>query len=207
MNARRTFLVGLSSAALVPAGPASGTEGRMEPVDIGEVSVGSLRAALDAGGHRAVSSSGSVAAEIWLVKQIPKLDDGVLVGLVRLTSDGHDVRERSVPAGTYTLRYSALPAGDRHDGCMRNPEFVVLIRASDDGDADRRLAYDEMMTLSGQILGRRHPVAWQVQRGRGHVLAPAFHEEREELAWMVVPLEVGSTRVPLSVFVRGSLSR
>ena len=207
MIALQALRLGFSLAVLIPAGTTHGAEGRVERVSGVEASPGTLVPYLEAEGYRTVRSDGSVAAEIWLARQVPKLDDGVLVGLVRLTSEGHDVRERIVPPGTYTLRYSTIPAGDRHEGCMRNPEFVVLIPASEDTEAERRLAYDEMMTLSGQILGRRHPVAWQVQRGRSPASAPAFHEDGNGLAWLQVPLTLGTNRVAFSVYVRGSLSR
>ena len=73
--------------ALLPA-PARGAEGRVESVSAEEIASTGLMPALQAEGTRALRADGTVAAEIWIAKDLAKLEDGVFLGVVRLTEPG-----------------------------------------------------------------------------------------------------------------------
>jgi hypothetical protein len=207
MVERRRVLVGLSSAVLASAGRTRAGEARVDVVKREDEGTGPLAAALEPTGFRAFRGDGSEVATVYLARGLTRLDEGVFLGLVRLPSEGYDARERALPAGSYSLRYSTIPPGDRHDGCLRHPDFVVLLAVADETEATSRLTYDEMMTLSGRILGRRHPVVWQVRRGRGGAGPAALHEEAGTSIWLTVPLDLGGSSVPFSIYLRGSLGR
>ena len=90
----------------------------MPPVEIGDA----IEALLAAGGERV--AIGDRTIEFWWVKSLPlrtgttestwkSVDEGALVGAVKLSSVFSDVRGTPIKPGTYTLRYAVQPAGNR----------------------------------------------------------------------------------------------
>ena len=173
MTARSKALRGAIFAILV----ALATAGRAgDPVvdSAGALSEGAaapeLRSALSADGLR-VREGESVLAELWIVKDLaaaaePKtkpganfiaVADGALLGVVRFEEKWSDYRGRSVPAGTYSLRYAIQPVDGDHMGVSEFLDYALLVPAAKDLDpkpiADRKALY----ALSREASGRNHP--------------------------------------------------
>jgi hypothetical protein len=112
-----------------------------------------------------------VMAEVWLRKAIPvkadpaklakgaayeHLEYGMIVGAMRLSKPAGDYRKQTIRPGVYTLRYATQPQDGSHMGTAPNPEFVVLVSAELDKEADV-LDKDTLNEISGKSIKRSHP--------------------------------------------------
>ena len=99
------------------------------------------------------------------VIQFPFLKDGELLGVLEFTSEGHDYRDQSIPAGVYTLRYGLQPVNGDHLGVSVFRDYALLISASKDKD----LAATPQKTLetrSAEAAGTSHPAVVHAAHGR-----------------------------------------
>jgi hypothetical protein len=104
-----------------------------------------VAAALVEAGVRVVSAKGPVTLDFWWVSSLPlapgssevswaDVEEGTLVGAVKLSADYRDVRGREIKAGVYTLRYGIQPANGDHLGVSPYREFLMLSPAAIDTD-------------------------------------------------------------------------
>jgi hypothetical protein len=145
--------VGLSlrgqAPTLGPAEPFSGSQSR------------ELLNVLGGAGHRLKGSAGDELVRIWLRTDAGKLEDGVFVGVASVLNPIQDARHRTVPAGTYSLRYVEIPPSSEHRGCMSQPRFLVLMPLESDTEAPERVSYGELL-----ISDRSHPLILQLVNSR-----------------------------------------
>ncbi|MBZ5628566.1 MAG: hypothetical protein LAO06_06845 [Acidobacteriia bacterium] len=132
-----------------------------------------VRSALDPSGARLVRADGSVLCEIWLRQAplpagkvaaakgatYPELSPGMFVGLISFPNGGKDFRGQPVK-GYFTMRYALLPEDGNHLGVAPTRDFVLLSRASDDGDPGGPFDYARLVKLSAQAAGTNHPAAF-----------------------------------------------
>ena len=115
---------------------------------------------------------GPVALEFWWVKTLPlkagadapswaDVDEGTLVGAVRLSADYRDIRGRVVKAGVYTLRYGIQPSNGDHLGVSPFREFLLICPAEVDKDP-APTGHDGTVQLSKQAIGGSHPGVWSI---------------------------------------------
>jgi hypothetical protein len=86
------------------------------------------------------------------------VDQGALVGAVRVTGAFKDVRGRTVEPGVYTLRYGQQPQNGDHLGVSPFREFLLMSPAALDTDPSAP-GYDAVTKLSARTIGTSHPAA------------------------------------------------
>jgi hypothetical protein len=128
-----------------------------------------VRALLADGGTRATARGADLA--FWWVKALPikgssapswtDVDEGALVGAVRISADFRDIRGRVVKPGVYTLRYGIQPENGDHLGTSPYREFLLLSPAALDTDVAPR-GHDGTIDLSKRTAGGSHPAAWSM---------------------------------------------
>ncbi|MGE3277279.1 MAG: hypothetical protein AB7O67_19365 [Vicinamibacterales bacterium] len=119
-------------------------------------------------GTPAVVTVGDGRLEVWWVTGIEpyaagdaswvNVDQGALVGAMRVTGPFKDVRGRTVEPGVYTLRYGLQPQNGDHLGVSPYREFLLMSPAALDADP-AALGYDAVTKLSARTIGTSHPAA------------------------------------------------
>jgi hypothetical protein len=89
------------------------------------------------------------------------IDEGTLVGAVRLSANFPDIRGNTMKAGVYTLRYGIQPADGNHLGVSPYREFLLLSPAAADKSVGA-LGHDGTIAVSKQTIGTTHPAAWSL---------------------------------------------
>jgi hypothetical protein len=89
------------------------------------------------------------------------IDEGTLVGAVRLTATFPDIRGNTMKAGVYTLRYGIQPADGNHVGVSPYREFLLLSPAAADKSVGA-LGHDGTIAISRQTIGTTHPASWSL---------------------------------------------
>ncbi len=127
-----------------------------------------VAAKLNPGGVRA--TVGSNALSFWFVKELPvkaappawsEVQEGSLVGAVKIDKNFRDIRGRVIKAGAYTLRYGIQPANGDHLGVSPFREFLLLSPAAQDTDPAPH-GHDGTIDLSTQTIGGSHPAVWSL---------------------------------------------
>jgi hypothetical protein len=89
------------------------------------------------------------------------IDEGALVGAVRLSAGFPDIRGNTMKAGVYTLRYGIQPADGNHMGVSPYREFLLLSPAAADKSVGA-LGHDAAIALSNKTTGTTHPASWSL---------------------------------------------
>ncbi len=126
-----------------------------------------VSAALAAGGVRAVVNG--VTLDFWWVRSLDAgatpawaaVEEGALVGAVRLDADFRDIRGRIIKAGVYTLRYGVQPDNGDHLGTSPFRDFLLLIPAALDTSVPP-VGHDGAVDLSKHTIGGSHPAVWSI---------------------------------------------
>ncbi len=122
------------------------------------------------GGVRATAGPASI--DFWFVKGLPvkpgtlppswsDVEEGALVGAVRLAAAYPDIRGRTIKPGVYTLRYGIQPANGDHLGVSPFREFVLLSPAALDTEAAPR-GHEGTIDISIRAVGGSHPAVWSI---------------------------------------------
>lgn len=153
---------------------------------------------------RVTAGATPVTLEFWWVKSLPMkagtgapswadVEEGTLVGAVRLASDYRDIRGRVIKPGTYTLRYAIQPANGDHLGVSPFREFLLLSPAALDTDPAPR-GHDGTIELSKRAIGGSHPGVWSMDPPVASDAPLSVH--KTELGHDAIVMEVTSTRGP-----------
>ena len=129
-----------------------------------------IKALLASGGQKA--TAGTVEISFWWVKAVPlkagagpaawsQVQEGTLVGAVRLGAALDDIRGRRIKAGVYTLRYGIQPENGDHLGVSPFRDFLLLSPVSLDKDV-ARVDHEPLAEMSGKSIGSSHPAAWSI---------------------------------------------
>jgi len=156
-------------ALLVTQGPSDLSGSRHTDPVPGEIAP-AVAQALAPGGVRAVA--GPVTISFWWVKAIPlknggaapawsDVDEGSLIGAVKIDKDSRDIRGRVIRAGVYTLRYGIQPANGDHLGVSPYRDFLLLSPAAEDTDPAPR-GHEGTIDLSKHAIGGSHPAVWSI---------------------------------------------
>jgi hypothetical protein len=132
----------------------------------------SVAAALSTEGVRVEVPKGA-ALDFWWVKSLPlngaaatapswsTVEEGTLVGAVRVSANIPDIRGKIIKPGVYTLRYGIQPANGDHLGVSAYPDFLLLSPAALDGDPAPK-GHDGTVELSKNTIGGSHPAVWSI---------------------------------------------
>jgi len=117
-----------------------------------------------------VTASGATL-DFWWVKTLPQkeaaapsweqVEEGTLVGAVRVSAVYRDIRGRVIKPGVYTLRYGIQPANGDHLGVSPFREFLLLSPAAADTDV-KPTGHEGTVDLSKQTIGGSHPAVWSL---------------------------------------------
>lgn len=110
--------------------------------------------------------------DFWWVKALPvkgtaesptwaDVEEGALVGAVRVSADFRDMRGRVIKPGTYTLRYGIQPQNGDHLGVSPFREFLLISPAALDTDAAPR-GHEATVEISKRTIGGSHPAVWSI---------------------------------------------
>jgi hypothetical protein len=117
-------------------------------------------------------TSGAVTLDFWWVKALPMkagsgapswgdVEEGALIGAVRLSGNYRDIRGRNLKPAVYTLRYGIQPSNGDHLGVSPFREFLLLSPATVDKDPAPQ-GHDGTVDLSKQSIGGSHPGVWSI---------------------------------------------
>jgi hypothetical protein len=177
-----------------------------------------VRTALDNAGYKVLLKDGSVACEIWLRHNVaarskkeevpgaiyPQLSESALVGVISFPPASTDYRGQSIKAGPYTLRYELLPDDGNHLGVAPNRDFLLLVPAASDADPGATYGFDQLVDLSRQATGTRHPAPLNmVQVASG--AEPSLSKDDEDHWIFSAALKLSSgENLPFGLVVKGT---
>ncbi len=113
---------------------------------------------------------GDKTLEFWWVTAVPltageaswaHVDEGTLVGAVRISAAYTDIRGRGIKAGVYLLRYALQPQNGDHLGASPYREFLLLSPAALDA-APGVLSHDAAVEQAKKAGASSHPAAWSL---------------------------------------------
>jgi hypothetical protein len=127
-----------------------------------------VRQALDIKGYRLTLDVPT--CELYLRKSIPaqtrkevegvaypQLGESTLIGVIHFPQAAADFRGHRIPPGFYTLRYEIMPDDGNHLGAAPNRDFLVVIPAAADTDPTASFKFQELVAMSAQTSGTKHP--------------------------------------------------
>ena len=124
-----------------------------------------IKATIGTGGGGAKVVIGATAVELWwgtpTSASWDAMEEGALVGALRVTASFRDIRGKTVKPGVYTLRYGLQPQNGDHLGAAPNREFLLLSPAAVDADA-KPLGFDGTVALAKQTTGTSHPASLSI---------------------------------------------
>jgi hypothetical protein len=120
-----------------------------------------IEAILAPGGQRV--TIGGKMLDFWWVKSLPLLsgtvdvswaavEEGTVVGAVKLSVSYPDVRGKTIPSGLYTLRYGVEPQNSDQPGSSPSRDFLLLSPAALDSKV-AALGHDGVVALAKQTPG------------------------------------------------------
>ena len=129
-----------------------------------------IAALLAQGGTRV--TIGAKTLDFWFVKSLPlrsgssdvawsAVDEGALVGAVRVSASHTDIRGKTLKPGVYTLRFALQPQNGDHLGASPYREFLLLGPSAADA-SPAALGHDAVVDLAKQTIGTSHPAAWSI---------------------------------------------
>ncbi len=119
-----------------------------------------------------VELKGNSTAEFWFREQMPASQGsrgdlgvnfgvfkrGALLGVVRFSAQWKDYKNSPVKAGVYALRYAAQPADGDHTGVSLYRDYLLLVPAVRDQEADGDYTLEQLIAMSKEASGSTHPV-------------------------------------------------
>ena len=131
-----------------------------------------VAALLNPGDGARVTFDKDTTLDFWWVKALPastgsgpitwaNVEEGTLVGAVRVSADFRDIRGRVVKPGTYTLRYGIQPQDGDHLGVSPFREFLLLSPAALDTEAPPR-GHEGTVEISKRTIGGSHPAVLSI---------------------------------------------
>lgn len=164
-------------------------------------------------GTKILSGDGKVVCEVWFRTTLPSgpassdqnvtlgtVPHGALLGAIRFPGQGSDRRGQEIKPGVYTLRYSLIPVNGDHQGASPQRDFVALVPAADDKDANATPNFDALMAMSRKASGTPHPAVLSIwAAGASDPLG--FAKQGDGNDW-VLTTKIGDT--PISIILVGT---
>jgi hypothetical protein len=157
-----------------------------------------VAARIGGGGVRATAKG--IDVTLWWVKQLPlragssiawsDVEEGAMIGVVKIDRDFRDVRGKIIRSGVYTLRYGIQPANGDHLGVSPFREFLLISPAAVDTDPAPH-GHDGTVDLSKQTIGGSHPAVWSIDPPTTSESPLSIHTNDAGLKAVVVEVPVG----------------
>jgi hypothetical protein len=116
------------------------------------------------------AETGKATLDFWFVKSLAvkgdasswsAVEEGTLVGAVRVAASHPDVRGKTIKPGVYTLRYGIQPSNGDHLGVSPFREFLLLGPAALDTDPAPK-GHEGTIELSKEAIGGSHPAVLSI---------------------------------------------
>ncbi len=140
-------------------------------LDVPELVTAAVRKELDPNAIAITDKDGTNAITIWFRNTIPmkataeqvrngltyrEIPDGTLIGVIQFDKPFVDFRKQDIKAGVYTMRFAVQPDTGDHTGTAPHAEFVLLVPADKDQDADT-IEVKSLIKHSTKVIGGDHP--------------------------------------------------
>ena len=175
----------------------------------GEVASGIVQTLLENGFK--IANNGTPHCEIWFRRTLPSgsgssapnvtlasIPPGTLVGLIRFDAGGFDRRGQAIRAGVYTLRYGIMPRNGDHEGAAPQRDFLLLLPAAEDKDANATPNLDALVQMSRKASGTRHPAILSIRKTESE---SSGFSRQNDTDWV---LETKLGDLPIAVILIGS---
>jgi hypothetical protein len=123
-----------------------------------------IRTALGAATGAKVVMGGTTLELWWGAPKAASWDaveEGAVIGALRVTGAYRDIRGKVVKPGVYTLRYGLQPQNGDHLGAAPNREFLLVSPAALDSDP-KPLGFDGTVALAKETTGTAHPASLSI---------------------------------------------
>ena len=207
----RSLAVGtiLLFATLARAAPRLDTLGPCTDASVPEA----VKKALASQGYRVTLDDGSTVA-LWPRSQVATaskarddatypLAPSTFVGVIVFDKNTRDYRGDAIPAGTYHLRYELQPSDGDHLGTSPTPDFLLLVPPGSDSDPDRAYTFDQLVDLSRQVTGKKHPGPLNLVPAEAKEL-PLVSTDSEDHTILSFKVKTQSGDLPLSLVIKGT---
>lgn len=108
---------------------------------------------------------GATTLELWwaplTVESWDSIEEGAVVGAMRVTGPFKEIRGKTVAPGVYTLRYGLQPQNGDHLGVSDNREYLLVSPAAADTTA-APLSFDDSVAIAKQTTGTSHPASLSI---------------------------------------------
>jgi hypothetical protein len=212
----RVFLLLIAASAVPAAAQQVGKIEALGALTDASVSAG-VRQVLEPKGYRISLDGTTVAAEIWLRKDMPaqpkketadviydRMVESTLVGVLRWPQASSDYRGQPVPAGFYTLRYELIPNDGNHLGVAPSRDFLLMIPANSDTDPSQTLKVQEVIALSRQASGTKHPAPLSMLQPEGGTAAAITKDDEDHYIFSAGIKLASGEDMPLALVVKGT---
>jgi hypothetical protein len=116
-----------------------------------------------------LANGDSTFFQFWFRKELPLLEqpaggtitlgtlqEGTVLGVLKVHSERYDFRDEEIPVGIYILRFGIQPEDGNHLGVAPTRTFAVLIPAQADTQLDP-VSHEELMKAAAAINAASHP--------------------------------------------------
>jgi hypothetical protein len=177
-----------------------------------------VRQTLDPAGYRVSLEDGTTFCEMWLRKSIPaqakkdtadvvypQLAESTLVGVLHYPKGGSDYRGQTISAGFYTLRYELMPSDANHLGAAPNRDFLLLVPAASDTDANALFKFPDLVALSEKATGTRHPGPLSLVQPDSGGAGPAVSKDDQDHWTFSASMELSTgEKISFALVVKGT---
>ena len=172
-----------------------------------------MKKALAPQGYRVTLEDGSTI-EVWPAAELQTsnkarqdatylLSPSTLFGVIHFAKSTRDCRGNTIPAGTYNLRYQLQPNDGDHLGTSPTPDFLLLVPPAVDTDPAQTYSFDQLVRLSAQVTGKRHPAPLNLVPADAAQL-PSVITDSEDHTVLFLKLKTQSGELPLGLVVKGT---
>ena len=131
------------------------------------------------------------------------LAPSAFIGVIRFAKNTRDYRGDAIAAGSYNLRYELQPSDGNHLGTSPTPDFLLLIPHAADADPDKNYSFEQLVALSNQVTGKKHPAALNLVSADAKTF-PSVTTDFEDHTIFYFKLKTSSGELPLGLVVKGT---
>jgi len=176
-----------------------------------------VRKVLDTKGYRVVLPDGSMAAELWLRKDVPartgrgdpdalypQLAESTLIGVLRFPQASTDYRGQPIPSGFYTLRYEMMPNDGNHLGAAPSRDFVLLIPAGSDPDPNAVFTFPDLVALSRKATSTKHAGPLNLTAASGGIPPSVSKDDQDHFIFFAILKLASGEDLSFGLVVKGT---
>ena len=172
-----------------------------------------VKKALAAQGYKVTLDNGDTLS-VWPAAQVKQASKGredvvyqltpsQFVGVVHFDKNTKDYRGNVIAAGTYNLRYEIQPSDGDHLGTAPTVDFLLLVPTAADADPAASYNFDQMVGLSRQVTGKKHPAPFNLVPPDAKQY-PSVFTDNEAHTILAFKVKSSSGEMPFALVVNGT---